>query len=47
MLVEMQYHLWHSNMADYRIRMLKADKRQLQDDIIKLKTEIKYLKEEK
>ena len=37
MLVDLDYHLWHSNMAQYRIRMLKADKRELQDELTRIK----------
>ena len=43
MLVEMSYHLWHSNMSDFRIRALKGEKRQLQDELIRAKQYITEL----
>lgn len=46
MLVEMSYHIWHSNMADHRLRMLKSEKRDLQDELTRAKKYITTLEEE-
>ena len=46
MLVDINYHLWHSDMAAFRIRMLKGEKMALQDELIRTKQYIARLEEE-